>query len=305
MILLELQRRMAKAVMQPVGSSHRIALKTQDRRLMRVEAAKLIAPNDRLTSIERLEIYRRSYWFRVLDSLHDDFPGLHAVLGKRAFDRLSRAYLTDCPSQSFSLRDLGSRLEGWLRRNPRYAASTEALALDMVRLEWAHIEAFDSAAEKVLGPEDLLELGPNFRAALQPYIRLLALDYPVDRLRIQVNRATEEHGTASNALPTRKHRSLTRRLTRLKCEPIYLAVHRVNFTVYYRRIAVEEFRLLNALREGQSIGRAIRTGFTNSSVSSGRRPSMLENWFAAWSELGWLCAPARAGKKKKERVSQQ
>ena len=68
-----------------------------------------------------------------------------------------------------------------------------ALALDMVRLEWAHIEAFDSAAEKALGPEDLIELGPDFRAGLQPYIRLLAFEYPVDNLRIQVNRASEEH----------------------------------------------------------------------------------------------------------------
>ena len=32
----------------------------------------------------------------------------------------------------------------------------------MVRLEWAHIEAFDNAAEKVLAPEDLLELGQSF-----------------------------------------------------------------------------------------------------------------------------------------------
>ena len=45
MMLLELQRRMAKAVMQPLGSSDRIALKTQDGRPMRVEAAKFITPN--------------------------------------------------------------------------------------------------------------------------------------------------------------------------------------------------------------------------------------------------------------------
>ena len=97
---------------------------------------------------------------------------LRAVLGERAFHRLSRAYLADCPSRSFTLRNLGSRLEEWLRRNPLYAGRAHALAIDMVRLEWAHIEAFDNAAEKVLGPEDLLELGPDFRAGVQPYVRL-------------------------------------------------------------------------------------------------------------------------------------
>ena len=303
MTLLELQQRMMKVVMRPLTSSNRIAPKTPDGRLMRVEVSEFIKPNDCLTAIERLEIYNRSYWFRVIESLHDDFPGLRAVLGKRAFDRLSRAYLANCPSQSFTLRNLGSRLEGWLRRNPRYAGNRQALALDMVRLEWAHIEAFDSAAEKVLGPEDLLELGPNFRATLQPYIRLLVLDYPVDEFRFQVNLATAEHGAASNAVRKQKHRNPTWRVTRLKRERIYLAVHRVDFAVYYRRIAAEEYGLLNALREGQPFGRAIQTGFKNSPVSSDHRASMLEKCFASWAELGWLCPPARVGKKKKERAS--
>jgi hypothetical protein len=56
-----------------------------------------IKPNDRLTSLERLEIYSRSYWYRLLDSLYEDFPGLRAVLGQRAFERLAKAYLTDRP----------------------------------------------------------------------------------------------------------------------------------------------------------------------------------------------------------------
>src|SRR5271170_2395711 len=167
MTLLELQRRMMKAVMQPLTGSDRIAQKTEDGRPMKIEAAEFITPNSRLTSLERLEIYSRSYWYRALDSLYDDFPGLRAVLGKRAFHLLSRAYLAECPSRSFTLRNLGSRLGDWLERNPQYARNRSELAVDMARLEWAHIEAFDNAAEEVLGPEDLLELGSEFRISLQ------------------------------------------------------------------------------------------------------------------------------------------
>ena len=292
MTLLELQRRMMTAVMQPLTSSDRIAAKTEDGRPMKIEAAEFITPNSRLTSLERLEIYSRSYWYRALDSLCDDFPGLHAVLGRRAFQRLSQAYLADCPSQSFTLRNLGARLAGWLQRNPQYAGKTPALALDMVRLEWAHIEAFDNAAEKALGPEDLIELGPDLRAGLQPYIRLLEFEYPVDKLLIQVNRA-EEHEGASNAVLRQKHDGLARRVIRLKREPNHLAVHRMDFDVYYRRIAAEEFRILNALREGQPVGQAIQYGFENSTASLDDQRGMLETWFAAWAELGWLCPPAR------------
>ena len=300
MTLLELQRRMMKAVMQPLTSSDRIAPKTEDGRPMKIEAAEFITPNSRLTSLERLEIYSRSYWYRALDSLFDDFPGLRAVIGRRAFQRLSRAYLAECPSQSFTLRNLGARLAGWLQHNPQYSGRRHALALDMVRLEWAHIEAFDSAAEKALGPEDLIELGPDLRAGLQPYIRLLEFEYPVDKLLIQVNRASEEHEDASNAVLKQKHHDVARRVIRLKREHTHLAVHRVDFTVYYRRIAAEEFRILNALREGQPVGHAIQSGFENSTASLDEQRGMLETWFAAWAELGWLCPPAGV---KKERVT--
>jgi hypothetical protein len=292
MTLLEVQRRMARSILKPLTGSDRIAPKTD---------AAFIKPNDRLTAVERLEIYSRSYWFRVLDSLYDDFPGLRVVLGQRAFHRLSRAYLGECPSRSFTLRNLGSRLEDWLRRNPQYAGSRHALALDMVRLEWAHIEAFDNAAEKVLSPEDLLELGPRFRAALQPYIRLLALQYPVDDLRIQVNRVSDERGAASNAALKQKHNDMTKRVSLANREQIFLAVHRRNFMVYYRRIEVEEYRLLSALRDGQPIARAIRCAFEDSFASAREQQSTLEKWFAVWAELGWLCPPARP---KRERLAQ-
>jgi hypothetical protein len=292
MRLLDLQRRMAHAILQPLNGSDRIARKTD---------AAFIQPNDRLTAVERLEIYSRSYWFRILDSLHDDFPGLRAVLGERAFHRLSRAYLAECPSRSFTLRDLGSRLEDWLRRNPRHVGSRHALALDMARLEWAHIEAFDNAAGKVLGPEDLLEIGPGFRAALQPCIRLLALQYPVDDLRIQVNRASDERGASSNNTALKqKHRDMTTRFSMSRPKEIFLAVHRRDFIVYYRRIDAEEYRLLSTLRDGQTIAKAICSAFENSSASAEAQQSMLEKWFAAWSELGWLCQPARS---KRERLN--
>jgi hypothetical protein len=189
MTLLQIQRQMSRAILQPLTSSNRISQSTD---------ARFIKPNRRLASVERLEIYSRSYWFRVLDSLYDDFPGLRAVLGEKAFHSLSRAYLADCPSRSFTLRNLGSRLTDWLQRNPDFAGDRLTLALDMARLEWAHIEAFDGTAEKTLGLEDLQQIDATFRAALQPYIRILDLQYPVDNLGIQVNRESDEHEAASN-----------------------------------------------------------------------------------------------------------
>ncbi len=145
-------------------------------------AEEIIKPNDRLTSFERLEIYNRQYWFRVLAALAEDFEGLRLIIGDRAFEKLSVAYVQDCPSQSFTLRNLGSRLEAWLRSHREHIAGVEDIALDMVRLEWADIEGFDEAAKPKLSEADLAALGPDPQFELQPHIRLLDLQYPVDEI---------------------------------------------------------------------------------------------------------------------------
>ncbi len=282
MKLLELQRRMAADLFAPLAGD--------DDNLQPKIKADYLKPNDRLTSRERLEIYSRSYWYRVIDAMYEDFPGLRAVVGQRAFDKLVRSYLADCPSRSFTLRDLGSRLESWLLKNPRFAGKKLDLARDMVRLEWAHIEAWDGATEKVLEPEDLLDLGPGLRIGVQPYVRLLDLNFPVDDLRIRVN--TGEHETASNAVTKPKARRATIGRN-LKPEPIYLAVHRLEFSVYYRRLSLDEFHLLELLRAGRAIGRALTECFKASSVPADELQPLIEAWFSNWAALGWLCRPPK------------
>jgi hypothetical protein len=119
-----------------------------DGRATATVAAEIAKPNDRLTSFERLEIYNRMYWFRVLDSLYEDCPGLRAVLGDKKFIRLAEAYLVKYPSGSFTLRNLPSRLARFIREEPRFTAPHTALCHDLARFEWARVEVFDTAAEQ-------------------------------------------------------------------------------------------------------------------------------------------------------------
>jgi len=284
MKLLELQRRMAGAIMAPLGPADRLT------RAAGADAATIVKPNDRLTSAERLEIYAKSYWYRILDGLYDDFPGLRVILGVRAFDKLSRAYLAELPSESYTMRNLGSRLHGWLARHPEHAGKNPALALDMVRLEWAHVVAFDGAAEKVLGPEDLLELTPQMTFRLQPYISLLTLQYAVDDLHLKVSELAEGHGEASNARLRHRARRAVRRFS-LQREDIFLAVHRVNEWVYFRRLEADEFHLLEALSGGKPVGEAIDGIFGESEAPLEELRGKIQEWFRAWAEGGWFCHP--------------
>ena len=86
-------------------------------------AAQFIKPNKDLNSLERLEIYNQQYWIRFLDSLQDDFPGLHTILGDERFERLCVAYLTDYPSRSYSLNSLGEHLPKFILKKPEFHSS--------------------------------------------------------------------------------------------------------------------------------------------------------------------------------------
>ncbi len=287
MHLDHIQRKMFDAIRQPLTADEGMRQHTRDGKSLRAIANEIIKPNDRLTSFERLEIYNRQYWFRILSALSEDFPGLRAIVGDRRFEKLATAYLLDCPSQSFTLRNLGSRLEGWLRAHPEHLVKVEQVALDMVRLEWAEIEAFDEAVKPKLSQDDLLALGPDPRFELQPHIRLLELSYPVDDLLLRVRSEEAETDIVSNAVSERTR--LTSRRRRLPGkEHIFLAVHRFDNSVYFKRIDKEAFTILCALRDGKSLSDAV------DAVDWSGRPieaasADVQRWFAYWSAQGWFC----------------
>ena len=292
MKLLALQRAVARAVMQPLTRSERMQRKAPGGGRMGAYAARYIKRNDRLTSFERLEIYNRQYWFRVLGSLAEDFPGLRAVLGGQRFEAMCKAYLTECPSRSFTPRNLGAQLETWLGQNPRWLSDRRLLALDMVRLEWADIEAFDGQAKPALRSEDLREVdAAKLQLDIQQYVQLLDLHYPVDDLLLEVKHGDDTPDRASNAVQERRKRSKVRAVAKLEPEQIFLAVHRLDFSVYFRRIEPEEFALLGALRRGKTIERAIELAFRNTSVPAADRAAFVQHSFQTWAALGWFCQP--------------
>jgi hypothetical protein len=290
MSLDELQRAMAAAVMQPLTADEEMRPTAPDGRNMDEIARSFIAPNSGLSAFERLEIYNRQYWFRVLGSLADDFPALQAVIGAKAFDALSVAYLAAHPSRSFSLRNLGSQMVAWLEANSGFAGRRWRLALDVARIEWAFIEAFDLAERTPLTLDEIATLDGDSRLALQPHLQLVALNYAADDLVLALHsrdkRQTSEAGV--------KHEAETDapvRLPRLRRRDTWVAAHRLENSVYYRRLEREEFQTLMAIRQCRTLIDAIGTGFGESRIRESQRPARVRDWFSIWAELGWVCTP--------------
>lgn len=295
MNLAELQREMAAAVMMPLTADEDMRTHAGDGRSMAEVAASFIAPNSRLSAFERLEIYNRQYWYRVLSALAEDFPALRLVVGARAFDALATDYLIAHPSRSFSLRNLGSKLVEWLDANPRYAGRRHRLALDVVKIEWAFVEAFDNAEHTPLTLDQIATLDADSRLGLQPHLRLLDLDHAADDLVLALHkeqkRGSSEAGVKHEESESEADLSKPATLPRLRRRATWVAAHRLDNAVYYRRLEREEFLTLNALREGLPLIDALDVGFRESSKPEARRPALVRTWFGHWAELGWICAP--------------
>jgi hypothetical protein len=93
MNLLEFQRRMAEDVKRCLTPEFEMQQVVEDGRSMSGIAALYVKPSSHLSSFERLEIYNKQYWFRVIGAVSEDYPALQAVLGQKRFDALVLAYL--------------------------------------------------------------------------------------------------------------------------------------------------------------------------------------------------------------------
>lgn len=277
--LLEFQRSMARAVMQPLSArgtmKHPLTRSDKD-------GIALVKPNSRLSSLERLEIYNRSYWSRVLDALGDDFPGVRAVVGARRFERLRVAYLAECPSESFTMRNLGRNLAAWMERNPAMVGAHYELAREIAQLEWAEIESFDAAEQPRLSPAELAALEPASTLRLQPHLRMMEAGYEVDTLLLEVRESCKRTGGASRGITAK-------RIARAKSTgPLYLAVHRFELVVHYKRLDAEMFRLLRALAQSAPMGDAIEAAYAESILTPEECRRHVQDSFALFAALGWF-----------------
>jgi hypothetical protein len=302
MSLLEFQRRMAADVMFPLTADESMREVRGDGSSMSDHAAAYIKPNRHLSPFERLEIYNRQYWFRVLSALTEDFPALEAVIGREQFEILARTYLAAHPSRSFTLRNLGSRLPLWLAAHPQYAGSSPELAIDVARLEWAYAEAFDLAEADPLNAEQLSQLDETARIWLQPHLQLLALCYPVDDLVIGVHRSRTRSEVSSQA-SSGVHPDSQIEIPPVERSDTWLAVHRFDLVVYYRRLLREEYELLHALQAGSTLGEALESAFQNTFMTPQEQASSVGEWFANWAEFGWLCSYSSVDEDLPERIA--
>jgi hypothetical protein len=236
-------------------------------------AERIAAGNGRLSPAEQVDVYREQYLLRHLDVLREDFLTLEHVLGDARFEVLAKAYLKAFSPRSFSLRDLGADLPGFVADAAPWAA--DPLLVDLARVEWAFVEAFDAPDAPPLDlatvsavPEDAW---PSARLVLQPSVQRLSLRYPAHEVRLAVRSGGADAG-----------------VVRPEPAPSRVIVFRGAERLQSLAVEAEAYALLEELARGAALGDACERVAAASGASSTLFEEKVGAWFQQWTALGWL-----------------
>lgn len=278
--LLTLQRRFLSALREPIFGESRSrselpARPGQPSATFLGAATSLLTASPSLRPTERLELYHRQYWYRLLDSLADDFPGLRSLVGEQSFWGVVEAYLEATPARTFTLRHLGAGLADFIGAHSGLV-SLPMHAEDMARLEYALCSAY-TAADRAPVDAQTLATQP---VALQPHVHLLRLRTPADtlwRYRARRRRAAVATAGASRVRGRRDR---------------LLVVFRRAFVLEVERLPRLAFAILTGIARTGSLDRAL----DSARLGKLRRHDVdrVRHWFTTWVARGWFCRSSSA-----------
>lgn len=153
--LREVQKLFYDLATAPTG----VAAGLAERGLGAADLETLVRGDQRLSAVERLDVYANMYFYRILDVLRDEYPRVVVAVGEVAFHDLVTDYLLAHRPRHPSLRAAGAWLPGYLQAHPLGSAWPWLPGLAL--LERTHRELFDGADAPVLMADTLRELPPE------------------------------------------------------------------------------------------------------------------------------------------------
>jgi hypothetical protein len=287
---LERIQRWMQAVITHQGGVDSGVASAEARRLIDVAPAdveQVVTRSQALTALDRLEIYNRAYFARLVECLREEYPVLLHALGDEAFDSFAVGYLQEHPSRSYTLNDLGTKFPSYLeesrptslRVDPGGAAgpSWPDFLIDLAWLELTYNEVFDGPGvegQPLLEVERVRsvppERWPDARLVPVPCLRLLALRHPVHKYFRAVRRKKQP------AIP--------------QPAETFLAVTRREYVVRRYELSRLQYVLLAALTAGHSVGQAIDKTASAAGPDLDRLAVHLHAWFRDWTAEGFFQA---------------
>jgi hypothetical protein len=236
------------------------------------ETDRVLTSGPHLSSLDRLEVYRRAYHGRLVECLADDYPALQASLGDPAFERIARAYIARYPSTSPNLNAYGGRMAEFCESEaPLERPAVRPFLTDLASLEWAIVEVIHAPGAEPLtlaGLSDVpIEQWADARLATTPAFRLLRFRYPVN-LHFQAFREGRRPAVPEAAASA-------------------AAVYRNTRTIWRMDLTDPMFDLLGALASGDTLGASLeRAAAAFADVGEDVAVTRVMAWFREWVQSG-------------------
>jgi uncharacterized protein len=194
---------------------------------------------------QRLAIYRGNVYGNLAKALAGAYPVTRKVVGEEFFDAMAREYAREHPSRSGDLNRYGERLAEFVAAFP-HTADLPYLP-DVARMEWlAHLAyyaadpaPFDVAALSRVSAQEYSTL--KFRLA--PACVLLESRWPLARIW------TVHQDDYGHELDVD-----------LQSGPDRVLVHRPRWQAEVQSVAAGDFRFLDSLSQGETLGTALEVG---------------------------------------------
>lgn len=235
------------------------------------DASRMLTRGPRLSAVDRLEIYRRSYHARLIECLADDYSVLKGAIGDAEFDELCRGYIALHPSRGPNLNFFGRNFETFCRAQAPEPFAHRSFVADLASLEWAIVEVIHAPSSEQLTLEGLrdvpMEAWATARLIPNSAFRLLSFENPVNEY-FQAVRDDKKPPLPSPA------RSAT-------------VVYRSGPTVWRMDLTVPMFEVLSALVGGETLGESLsRAEASFGPIDEDEAANRVLSWFREWVGSG-------------------
>jgi hypothetical protein len=236
----------------------------------------LILRSNAMTAEERLAIYNRSYFARLLECLREEYSVLARAVGEELFNSFALGYLHQHPPTSYTLADLGKQFPEFLAASrPAEDGDWTDLVIDLARLERTVNDVFDGPGvegEPPLRHEDLAvipgEEWPHTRLECAPCLQFVPVEFDVNDYFTALRR-----GEAPD-VPARK--------------PGHIAVTRRDYRIQRYTITSFEHAVLAALHAGSPVAAAIETAAPHFNGTDDEFAIDLRQCFFKWTAAGFF-----------------
>lgn len=265
--LLSTQRRFLGALLEPLSGENREptglppgAASPSDS--FHAAADTLLRSTETVHARERLGLYHRQYWFRLIDSLAEDFPRVRYLLGDAPFHSAIERHLLARPPACWTLRHLGAGFADFLRADTSLPAPLRPWAGALADHAYAHMRVFEAAALPAPADADFATRS----ITLQPGVAPVLVERPISRLLNREN--PRPPSPASLAAPPRRE--------------LHVVWRTAGHAIRSRREPLPLLPLLQSLLLGGALPDIV------AATRPLPAPMLIETAFARWRALGWL-----------------